>query len=159
RFIMETDCNPDCTLSIKRGDGTELRPSLRALLNVGPTTGGGDGTFNVDQFQPERLARPDIRLRVSRLIRQSVLAAYDPVLPYALGLGVVAFVGAAILGSLRRSGGMLLAAAGIAWILLISRITLLVLVDISAFPALELNYLMPASYLSVTAAVLSLASL
>jgi len=159
RFTMETNCNPDCTLSIKRGDGTELRPLLRALLSVGPTTGGGDGTFNIDQFQAESLARSDIRLRVSRLIRQSVLAAYDPVSPYALGFGAVAFVGAVTLGSFKCSGGRLLAVAAIAWILVVSRITLLVLIDISAFPALELNYLMPALYFSVTAAVLSLASL
>ena len=159
RFIMETDCNPDCTLSIKRGDGTELRPSLRALLRFGPTTGGGDGTFNVDEFQAESPARSDIRLRVSRLIRQSVLATYDPVLPYALGFGAVAFVGAVTLASFKRSGVRLLAVAAAAWILVVSRITLLVLIDISAFPALELNYLMPALYFSVTAAVLSLASL
>ena len=159
RFILETNCSPDCTLSIKRGDGTELRPSLRALLGVGPITGGGDGTFNVDRFQTESPTRSDIRLRVSRLIRQSVLAAYDPVLPYALGFGAVAFVGAVMLGSFRRSGGMLLAVAATVWILLVSRIILLVLIDISSFPALELNYLTPALYLSVTAAVLSLASL
>jgi hypothetical protein len=159
RFTMETNCNPDCTLSIKRGDGTELRPLLRALLSLGPTTGGGDGTFNVDKFQAENAARSDIRLRVSRLIRQSVLAAYDPVLPYALGFGAAAFLGAVMLGSFKRSGGRLLAVTATAWILVISRITLLVLVDISAFPALELSYLMPASYLSVTAAVLSFASL
>jgi hypothetical protein len=54
---------------------------------------------------------------------------------------------------------MLLAVAATAWILVVSRIILLVLIDISAFPALGLNYLMPASYLSVAAAVLSLASL
>jgi hypothetical protein len=159
RFTMETNCNPDCTFSIKRGDGTELRPLLRALLRVGPTTGGGDGTFTVDGLQAEGPARSDIRLRLSRLIRQSVLAAYDPVLPYALGFGAVAFVGAVISGSFKRSEDMLLAVAATAWILLVSRITLLVLVDISAFPGLELNYLMPALYLSVTAAVLSLASL
>jgi hypothetical protein len=88
RFTMETNCNPDCTLSIKRGDGTELRPLLRALLHLGPATGGGDGTFNVDQFQAESLTLSDIRLRLSKLIRQSVLAAYDPVLPYHWALAL-----------------------------------------------------------------------
>jgi hypothetical protein len=161
RFAIDAYCDPDCILSIKRGDGTVLRPRLSSLFSVGPTSGGGDGTFYVEGSDTERdPAGSDIRLHLSKTIRRGVLAIYNSLLPYALCLGALAFIAAATLAFAGRSGGALVSIAATVWILLASRVALLVLIDLSAFSTLDdMWYLMSPLYLSVTAVILSIASL
>src|SRR5690606_31776144 len=59
----------------------------------------------------------------------------------------------------RRYPGVAWMLAACAWLLVASRVLLLALVDVSAFPAIHVQYLQPAFFLVLVAAVASIAAL
>lgn len=73
-----------------------------------------------------------------------------------LPLGLVSFVGAAIMARRQWPELQLIAIAGSLWILLLARLGLIAMIDMSSFPATNKWYLSPALYLSASASILSI---
>lgn len=93
-------------------------------------------------------------------VRRVALAGYAFALPWLALAGLLAFlVAAARMAVRRRPAGGLLVLAACGWGLVASRALLLAVVDISAFPAVNPQYMQPAFPLLVMAAVASLAAL
>ena len=94
-----------------------------------------------------------------RRMRHGIGTGYGIVLPWLALAGLGAFAWAAFDALRRRRLSPLLAIAACAWGLTVSRAVMLALVDMSAFPAINLNYLQPAFPLLVVAAFASIAAL
>lgn len=89
-------------------------------------------------------------------VRKLIFAVFQGVLPILLSLGLVAFVILTVLAFKQRSVSVLYILSAAAWGALLSRLTILFLVHISSFPALEKLYFMPVYSLLLIASVVSL---
>src|SRR5205823_2106988 len=75
RLAIETTCNLDCFLLVQRVGASDVRVPLHELFVGGPISDSEVGTFYVDEVQS--LPGSDIRVRLSRWLRLSILAGYD----------------------------------------------------------------------------------
>lgn len=92
-------------------------------------------------------------------VRERIGRFHGAMLPWLAIAGLLAFAGAVAVGIRRRHATPLLAVAAAAWCLVACRVAVLVLVDLSSFPAINVQYMQPAFPLLVLAAVASLAAL
>lgn len=98
----------------------------------------------------------------ARKVKRGIGRVYGVILPWLAGSGLLAFFWFAGRALLRRRFGALLAPlpalATAAWCLVACRAALLALVDISSFPAINVQYMQPAFPLLVLASFASLMS-
>lgn len=137
----------------------------------------GDNLFYVDdilpstlpgtiqaQLHPDWLERhlPGVVLSDAdvRVFKSALFKAYQGFSPYMFGAGLLAFFGGAFLHLRRRSAeaGLLVAAACL-WGAYAVRIVVVVLVDVTSFPAVHQLYLLPAFSLVAAASGTSLLAL
>lgn len=157
RFQFRLPTEPGCMLEAN----TAANPATLALADVAAGTkhfafAGGDLHFDsVDGgIHPAAVAPA-----WAGSVRHWIGGIYAIVLPCLLGLGVLAYAGAVLLGVRRKRLTPLLVLALTGWGLVVSRMLVLVLVDISSFPAVNVQYMQPAFPLAVLAALLSCAAL
>lgn len=160
RFRIEALCT-SCELFFRSGDRLQLHTTLGALEQAKtlyfPFPGGG---LNFDKVAREGGAQvpSSPQFLASRAIRAALLAAYQRGMATLLAVGLASMVVAAILAFAAGTSSDLLTLAAAAWILIASRVAIIVLVDVSSFPAINTMYLAPAFSLCCVAPILSLAA-
>jgi len=81
---------------------------------------------------------------------------FEILLPVLLGLGTLSFFGGCYMAVRKRNYPIILAVAAACWVSVLTRSVILVLIDVSSFPAMITPYLLPIYVLSVVASILSL---
>lgn len=116
----------------------------------------GSGHLHVDSVHAgipsSAQARP-----AARRLRAAISRVHAFVLPGLAGAGLVAFAWVSLLAMRERRFDLLWFLATAAWALIAARMALLILVDISAFPAIRIHYVQPVFPLLSLAALLSIA--
>lgn len=113
------------------------------------------GAMTIDALLPGIDVSRAMSTRAVR-IRDSIERFYAALLPVIAIAGVLAFLWASVRVLQSRRFDMLYATAAAGWCLLACRVFILLLVDVSSFPAIKLQYMQPAFPLLVLAAVCSL---
>jgi len=114
----------------------------------------GSGTLFIDTVSPNPF-NSDIRVRTSYNLRFNINKWYQEGFPPLIWIGLLSFLGGIPLMWKRRTWPVLFALASACWILIAVRIVVLVLIDISSFPAITNYYLLPAYLLLCIAPILS----
>lgn len=125
--------------------GKPMVPDLPGTLDG---RAGGSPSVGI----PRQAASP----MTMRWIKYGIGLVYGGFLPWLTVAGLLAFCWASVDAARRRRVEPLYVLAAAAWCLVASRCVLLVLVDMSSFPALEVNYMQPVYALLVLAAFVSL---
>jgi hypothetical protein len=158
RFQMRFRCPSTCTIGALNSSHPELRLALdrhrplsvssgSAQLYVDSVSGGAYAT-GIHNARDKLAA--DVRGGLSRL--------YVRLLPLLLFAGLFAAIAASWRAIRTRSLHPLLLTALAAWALVATRIVILALIEVSSFPAVNIGYSAPASYVAVVAAFLSIAA-
>lgn len=118
----------------------------------------GSGQLYIDSVHPG-IPQDAEAPRWARWLKYRIGLVYAAVLPWLATAAVLAFAWATLVAARRRRLEPLYLLAATAWALLAGRVALLVLVDMSSFPAIKVHYMQPAFPLLVLAVVASLALL
>ena len=161
RFVIEAWCESGCTVTLTSAMGIKHELGLDQLRRGTQHFEWNGERLQIDSADnANRTFDPlDLRIRVSRAIRLGIYRLYSAVIPFLLLLGVVALgVGSLWIRRTARNSGsrLLIGIAASLWVVVATRILALVLIDVSAFPAVDVLYLGPATYIAPIAAVLSL---
>ncbi|MBB1472648.1 hypothetical protein H5368_06365 [Luteimonas sp. MC1782] len=154
RFRVVVPAIAGCAFESTSGAGAV---ALAAFAAAPATSALGSGTVTVDSLVEG--IPPTARERAwPRAVRHAVWSAYARVLPWLAAAGLLGFLWATWRAAHSRSLQPLYLLAATAWCLVAGRAALLVLVDLSAFAAIRVDYLQPAFGLLVVAIVASLAA-
>jgi hypothetical protein len=154
-FHVLADCDGTCSVVI----GAEKDGSITVPVSslVGTIKKIKEHGYEVDLTAVLKRAVPTDGQAVAERVHAGLVAIYRVVLPIMLPLGFVAFLASLYLAWLDRSQLVAVGVAGCLWTLVASRLALITLIDISAFPTLNSVYLNTAIYLGPAAAIVSLA--
>jgi hypothetical protein len=160
RYAINVECNGHCVLRAQAPDGSHIEKAFADLakaplgIAIGPGTLYVDGADSGDDAQ-YKLTRAD---EVARRIRHAVVEDYKyPFLPM-LVLGVIAFAASTLLYRRAALGNVCYVIALVAWMLAVTRATLLLLITATSFNALHVLYMAPAYFMLVAGAMFSCAS-
>jgi hypothetical protein len=156
RFGILAEYNKDCNLIIKTRDAGKLSLKMGEIIKTYPKSwaiGSKILFFDTATLNPYR---NEFRIRTSYRIRSAIYKGYKAVFPILIGVGFLSFLGGIPLMWKKRTWPVLFALAGACWTLIAVRIVILVLIDISSFPAIQNHYLLPAYILLCIAPILSI---
>lgn len=153
RFFIEVDKADSCVLEADTGARVALLDLTDRLVSPDIL---GPGTILHAQLALRGLPAPLIN--VSVMIKDTLNRLYRLALPVLVLLGAVG-LGASLIRAWRARHVYepLLIVAVVSWLLVASRVSLLVLIDISSFPAINSLYMAPAFPLLTVACVTSIA--
>ena len=118
--------------------------------------GSGLSVFDSGAVENEATVYNDGRVRLASRIRAVLYPIFEILLPVLLGLGTLSFFGGCYMAVRKRNYPIILAVAAACWVSVLTRSVILVLIDVSSFPAMITPYLLPIYVLSVVASILSL---
>lgn len=160
RYVIAVECSEQCVLQMQRSDGESVEERFGTLRRAPFGFAVGNGTFYVDSVSPSPdvsyaptpadAAANDVRITISGLYKYALMPA--------LAAGVIAFLVSTILHGSRALGNSCYVIALTAWLLVASRVTLLLLVTATSFPCLMGVYMAPAYYMLVCGAAFSCAA-
>ena len=153
RFFIEVDNAGGCALVADTGARVALMDLSEQLVDPEVL---GPGTILYAELAVRGLPAPLIN--VSVMIKDTLNRLYRLALPVLVLLGAVGLVASLIRA--WRTGSLyepLLIVAVVSWLLVASRVSLLVLIDISSFPAINALYMAPAFPLLTVACLTSIA--
>lgn len=160
RFALSMRCGGDCVLQLTGSDGAKIESKL-SELRAGSQLDFGQGHFHVDtadvQIDPAYVQR--LSEKFANRLRTMIVLAYNVLFLPVLILGIAAFVAASVMYWRLIAFNACYVLALATWTALICRVTLMVLVDVTWFPAFYGPYLTTAYYMLVCAPVLSIAAL
>lgn len=161
RFDFEIACGTPCNFSFEGKHGASIPLNLGQLVGQHVHYSLGAATLNIDVISEHSDAPPgsDIRSRVSTAVRSFFSQAFSIFLPWLAAAALLAMLVVAGRALLTRRLDTISVLAAAVWTLLVSRLLLLGIVDISAFPGMITPYLSPAYVLMPIAVVLSFAAL
>jgi hypothetical protein len=152
RFVIHTRCSDQCVMTFRATDD-EQKKSLAELRLAPLDLEVGGGLIHVDRAVPASItSRAE---QICNSIRIAIVSHSQLVFLPLLALGVAAFVLTTALRARRAVANMCYLMALVSWVLVMSRVALLVLIDVTSFPALQLHYLAPAYFFLVCGAVFS----
>ncbi len=160
RFRFKGQCGEGCTLHFTNASGASGQ--LRLTDTQGLTSSNvaiGTGLMLFDQgsaVEPRRTLQDDNRVVLAGQVHALLYLIYAILMPVLLVGGLAAFGIAGLLSIRRKDYGFTFVLACTCWGLVLSRAVILVLVDISSFPAIITPYLLPMFVLAMIAALLSL---
>ncbi|MBB6598647.1 hypothetical protein [Luteimonas sp. MC1825] len=154
RFRVAVPAIAGCGFEPTSGAGAV---ALAALAGAPAAAALGSGTLTVESVV-EGIPPTAREQAWPRAVRHVIWSAYARVLPWLAGAGLLAFLWASWRAARNRRLEPLYLLAATAWCLVAARAALLVLVDLSAFAAIRVDYLQPAFALLVVASVASLSS-
>ena len=158
KFVLTAACDFSCTVSVVGGaGGAPVYNSVKSLLGAGRSLSSPDW----DGFVKARTKAIPLQPgpATAAYLRRILTIVYGFVLPVMLPAGLLAVIGAAVLSWLRAGSMLLVGMASTLWILVLSRLGLIALAEVTSFGAISNHYLNVAMYLSTAAAVVSLSSL
>lgn len=158
RFRLRTQCGTGCTLRFIAENGASrdvIVSDSAALTKQFLPLGGGllvfdGGTVSRDQV------RDDERVVVAGKIRAMLYPIYGIILPPLTGLGALALMVGLFVAVRRRVYPVVLGMAAACWISVVVRGLILVLIDVSSFPAMITPYLLPIFAITLIASILSI---
>lgn len=160
RFTAQVYCSQACSLRLRPAEGPRLTVPL--MLSTGHTSRTSDGgailyiDFVVSTENGAFLY--DKRSEIALLITHWLSILYSWAMPLLLVLGAFSFVAALIRASFKRQIDAVTIAAMASYALVAARIAIMAIVDASSFPAIRLDYLVPAAYAAALAAILSISA-
>jgi hypothetical protein len=160
RFIITTRCNDDCVMHYEIPDGEKSDKLLAELRRAPIGFNVGEGRIHIDSADV-REDPQTVKLRseaICNVVRIAIVSHYSMVFLPVLVVGLVAFLVATFLRWRVVVFNMCYLIALTSWMLVILRAGLLILVDITSFPALDPSYLAPAYFFLVSGAVFSCAA-
>jgi len=161
RFILRAECADDCVLRLSTADGTSVDKRLGDTRRAPFDLRLGPGAFHVDatDVRPNPMYE---RRRVdewSRRAREWVLRNYALAFIPVLVAGAAAFLWSSVVYWRTLAGHVCYVLALAAWMLAAARLLLLSFIDATTMPLLSFTgYVAPAHYVTVAAAVLSIAA-
>lgn len=158
RFRIRIGKSDQCELDVVSAAGTQLVMKLDELLEAPmhrPLPIGDLFFDNVDRSEYGSVETSQWATHA----RHAVGRVWQVVSPWLAGIGVLALLLAAVIHGAQRRLPASLVIALAAWALVACRLAVLVLVDISSFSAISVQYMQPAFPLLVLAALASLAAL
>jgi hypothetical protein len=158
RFTFQTRCSDDCTLVLRAPTGEVVEKKLAEFKNAPFNIDLGKGHLHVDFVKSDAQYAATGLDRVCAWFRIAVLSRYSWLFLPILALGFVAFVASALTYRGRAVWNVCFVMALVCWGLAFSRTALLLLIEVTSFPALNGLYIAPAHYLLVAAAGLSIAA-
>jgi hypothetical protein len=160
RFVLGVECDDECVLDIRNTNGDAAKRTFGELRDA-QSFAVGEGTFHIDQLASVTnmsydLTRTDV---AAERIRVAISRSYKFLFVPILLIGIAAFIVATV--EFRRSAfaNVCFLMALVCWLLVLSRVGLLLLIAASSLPALAVHYMAPAYFLLVSGAVLSFAAL
>jgi hypothetical protein len=160
RFTIRTYCTDDCILMFEALDGAKLEKPLSEFLRGAVGFDFGGGRIHVDSTRVNSnpaYVKTSIE-EVCNRIREALMTHYSRLFVPVLVLGVLAFLLSTLMYSRKAVSNVIYILALVSWLLVFLRVSLMVLIDITSFPALFGFYLSPAHYMLVSGAVLSCAA-
>jgi len=155
RFSFNVSESDNCKIQL------ESQPDKFVYISMLEAVKGhnlGEGILYIDNIARDDFV--DVNKSRSIFIKKKLFSIYEILSPYVLYAGIIFFILSLYRSILYRScNNKLLIVAGVTWIFIMSRTMLLVLVDISLFPAINFLYFKPLYPLIYLAAFLSFASL
>ena len=136
RFAVRLDTTDDCQITLTTAQQHTFQ--LNAIL-----AGTQPVPLGHEQFHIDNATRATPHAEMPSAVRQGyalLLALYRYGMPLGAGLGVLAYVYALATSLRSKRLPLPLLIASMFWGLLVCRIALLILVDISSFPAIQVKY-------------------
>jgi hypothetical protein len=160
RFAISARCTGDCGLAFVSTGG-----AVNVLSGHLPAAGSllalGQGKLFFDSTNESGASSAQTgngyALAASRALRVWLIGAYRVLMPPLFGFSLLAAWCVLIADWRAYAYSPILSLAATAWILLLTRLAILVAVDISAFPAISIEYMKSVFSLTCVAAVLSIA--
>lgn len=160
RFTMRAHCGPNCVLHLEAGDGSRVSKTLRELIpgGFGLEIGKAHLHFDAVQLQINPAFAEGRAERFANRVRLTVASYYPLLWLPCLALGIGAFLVVSFQAGYAAWRNVCYILALTSWLLVLLRISLLVLIDVTSMPPLYGLYLAPAYYMAVSGAVLSCAA-
>jgi hypothetical protein len=159
RFVMSFDCNERCRIELQTEKGERAEISFGQLAKSPLAVPVGAATFFVEKVGFAAETRPPTALGNAALrLRTAVLVAYPYILIPLVAFGAIAFAVATVLYWKHALWNVCYVVASASWLLVLSRVAILLLIGLTSFPALKLGYMAPAQAMLACAAVLSCAA-
>lgn len=157
RFSFEVSEFKNCSISFSNSVAKEI-PLTDLLQNQRKWIHLGNGILNFDTLT---VLNQDLSTHDNWMSGKSLLIkAYEGASIYIFGVGILCFVATSLLLFLgKQRPDDLLVIALLLWIFYCSRVALVVMVDVSSFPAITHGYLLPAFPLWAAASFLSISAL
>lgn len=113
-------------------------------------------TLAFDYINIDKGFKDNIRFDFSLKIRKVIFQTYKQFMPSLIIIGLLAFITSAFLAFKKSQYSIIFAITSACWISIATRSAVLVLVDISSFPAITVEYLQPIFAFSLIASILSI---
>lgn len=161
RFDFQIACKADCNFVFNDEHGASIPLNLGHLVGQHVHFRLGAATLNLDAISEHGDAAPgsDIRIKTANSVRRFFIRVYSIFMPWLAAAGLLAMLIVAALALFARRLDAIVAIATAVWALLASRLILLGVVDISAFPGMITPYLSPAYVLMCVVPAVSFAAL
>lgn len=161
RFSTTVACQEPCIFSFVDDTGATIDLKLANEVGHAASYPLNGATLNIDRISQSsaNFLASDPRYRFAAAWRRITEKAYGHVLPWLLMLSFVAMLAGLLISFLRRALSPVMAVTVTVWALLVSRLVLLALVDISSFPAMIVPYLSPVFVLACIGSILPFAAL
>jgi hypothetical protein len=160
RFRFRTQCGPGCTLRFIAENGVfrdVIVSDSVSLTHQFLPLGSGLLVFDGGAVSRDQVD-DDVRVKVAGKIRALLYPTYEIILPPLIGLGALAFITGLFVAVRRSVYPVVLGIAAACWISVIVRAVILVLIDVSSFPAMITPYLLPIFSITVIASILSISA-
>lgn len=159
RFNFKFSCGTPCSVALKTDSGATRNVDFDGIVNSSFRMNLGAGTLFFDDVQKiSAVEAPSARESVAWDMRTKLVACYLYGMPVLAVLGVICFFVA--IGFVIVNRDALLSpyfcVPTICWILIVTRLALLSLIDVSSFPAINLDYLSPLFSLCAIASITSI---
>lgn len=161
-FSIATPCSAECRFIINIDDQEKINmpiPDVDQVFKKQPPISIGNLQIVFTQVVNEGrslAAVVGVGERTTYTVRQTLFRGFQQVLPVLLSLGLIAFAVLTVMMIKQRTCSVLFVLSSAIWGAVLARLTILFLVHISSFPALEGLYFMPVYSLVVIASVISL---
>jgi hypothetical protein len=162
RFTIETQCEGDCRLVFSSDRLGRREVSVDEVVRGARVFSVGTAGLYFDKGSDTTnfLDAGDTRIeQAARITRAFLDRLFRLILPVLMTCGAMAFIAIALAGMWRRNWAdqsVVFAVAGSLWVFVVTRMSALVLIAISSFPAINYLYLSPTIYIAPVAAALSL---
>lgn len=161
RFHIAAECIAECDLAFTDEAGAEVRIRVGAendqLPNQYFQMDGALLAFdNLGSVQRTSSQFPDRKVRAAERIHKAEYKVFRFLMPPLVIAGFLAFVLLALHCAWKRTMSVTFVIAFACWTAVAARGTILIMVDISSFPAIHTPYLLPVYGATIAAAVFSL---
>jgi hypothetical protein len=160
RYALSVTCSDACVLEVRDSAGDTVRKTLGELRGA-QGFAVGQGTFYIDRVSSlANISYESTRADMAaQQIRVAIFHAYKYLFVPVLLLGSIAFILATIAYWNMALGNVSYLLALVSWLLVLSRVGLLLLIASTSLPALSVHYFAPVYFMLVSGAVFSCAAL